>query len=134
MNRGRDFPQGPSGRSRALLDGDDARDASRRSRFRRFAAAAFKALQHTRTVLAKTDPPQDLARAVQLLTFALPDDDGSTLHPLVVAELRARCADVAAQAFRVADALAARTAPDAPPPRAAESPLDQDTALQGDPA
>jgi hypothetical protein len=105
----------------------------RRRAFEAFANAAFKVARRFRTVLAHTSAADDLADAVKLLWWTLPGDGGpqfegrNTLSPVQVAEIRARCAAVAAHAFRVAEAHAARVDTAAPRPRPAPSPLDGDT-------
>jgi hypothetical protein len=98
-----------------------------RRAFEAFANAALKVAARFRTVLARTSAADDLQDAVRLLCWTLPgggEDD--RLSPALVAEIRARCAAVAAHAWRVADAHAARVDTAAPRPRVAPSPLDGD--------
>lgn len=90
-----------------------------RRAFERFANAAWKACGLHRTQLAETGPLADLLTAVQLAGFALPPAHGP-VTALTAAEVRARCAAVAAHAFRLAEAVAARVPPEDAPPRTKE--------------
>ncbi|MDX2234272.1 MAG: hypothetical protein NW200_07220 [Hyphomonadaceae bacterium] len=101
---------------------------ARRRVYEKFADAAWKIAQRFRTQLARTEAADDLADAARLLWWSLPGGEGP-LTPAAVAEVRARCAAVAAHAWRVAEAHAARLADAedvAAPPRPAPSPLDAD--------